>query len=758
MQQNLKVRNNKWMLRMLWGILLLISVASGQKQVYIPRFMSADPNNPSSQWSLTRSEQTENYIILWEVGYGNTHPAQATGAYRVNMDLVKQTAERSFAYFVDTLRMVNKGSSLTDQYKQMIFILYTTEWSASGAGQDERVGSLHVSPSAANIPTVLSHEIAHSFQYMTGADVRTGGFRWGFGANGAGGNGFWEQVANWMAFKVYPEEQFRAGDFSRYIASNHLHILHERPRYANYFLPDYWAHKRGSYFMGRLWRETIRPEDPVETYKRLNQINQEAFNDEIFEHAALLTTWDIPAIRSQGANFIDRRPQVLMNRAGDDFWIVAPSVTIENYGYNSIRLNAPTVQTQVSVEFQGRAGASGYRVLNINQGGWRFGFVALLTNGTRVYSNMVALQYANGANPQGTLNFTVPANCSRLWLVVSGAPQQHWKHAWDDDDTNDEQWPYQVRFTNTNLLGEPNRTAPIPPSTNFTLAATVNGTGTVSPNSGSFAAGTSVTLSANAGAGFVFTGWSGDASGTTNPLTLAMSAHRSVVANFARPTVRTLNYTVEMQPLSDYTPVLLGLGDSLRAIFGLSTAQITTNYGSSILYFAIDANGTPNSTSTAIAPGHWYGANGQIVNFGEDARVYAELDMATLQAKIGQYPNRSNPGTNYTIRQALQFNRSLTEIIQINLVYNIRVTAPVVAINRGVNLDRNYWQSLLENPTSQLQIYDLRGRLILKASGTKLQSETLDLGALGIKQNGVYRLVILQNGEVKASRTEKLVK
>lgn len=42
------------------------------------------------------------------------------------------------------------------------------------------------------------------------------------------------------------------------------------------------------------------------------------------------------------------------------------------------------------------------------------------------------------------------------WLVISGAPTEHWRHAWDDNDANDEQWPYQVKFSGTNRLGYQN--------------------------------------------------------------------------------------------------------------------------------------------------------------------------------------------------------------------------------------------------------------------------------------------------------------
>ena len=44
-------------------------------------------------------------------------------------------------------------------------------------------------------------------------------------------------------------------------------------------------------------------------------------------------------------------------------------------------------------------------------------------------------------------------NCGLLFQVRR---ERIGGNAWDDDDTNDEQWPYQVRFGNTNLLGHAN--------------------------------------------------------------------------------------------------------------------------------------------------------------------------------------------------------------------------------------------------------------------------------------------------------------
>ncbi len=69
----------------------------------------------------------------------------------------------------------------------------------------------------------------------------------------------------------------------------------------------------------------------------------------------------------------------------------------------------------------------------------------------------------------------------------------------------------------------------------FTLTTSVTGSGSVSrnPNAASYASGTVVTLTATPAAGFHFTGWSGDLTGTANPSTVVMDRNKVVVANFA---------------------------------------------------------------------------------------------------------------------------------------------------------------------------------------------------------------------------------
>ncbi|GAB3853112.1 hypothetical protein GCM10028822_21540 [Hymenobacter terrigena] len=73
-------------------------------------------------------------------------------------------------------------------------------------------------------------------------------------------------------------------------------------------------------------------------------------------------------------------------------------------------------------------------------------------------------------------------------------------------------------------------TAPGP----FTLTVSTTGSGTVTknPNQASYANGSTVSLTAAPAAGYTFTGWSGDATGTTNPLTVTMNANKNITATF----------------------------------------------------------------------------------------------------------------------------------------------------------------------------------------------------------------------------------
>lgn len=420
------------------------------KKIYNPSWMMGDINSSSNNWSLERSKQSKNWILFWEPGFGN-NPGTI-------VDDCLNLAEKCFNFYTDSLKFIKRGSSKTDTYKMIIRLRYTSEWEATGSGVDNTIGLLTLTSWALTSRggQTVAHEVGHCFQYQTHCDNNNNnGWMYGFGDNGSGGNGWWEQCAQWQAYKVIPSQQFTGEWFTGYLNTVHKHILHETPRYNNYFIQDYWCCLHGMDMIGKLWNKSYKPEDPVETYKRLTSINQIQFNDEMWDCAARFATWDIPSLKTNGAAFISARTQPKMNNMGSYVWKIDATVCPENYGHNIIRLNAPQTAKTVTVNFEGLAGADGFRKNYVNYAGWRYGFVALLKNGDRVYSDKVSVKMSENAGVS-SMNFNCPANCDKLWFVVTGAPTEHWRHAWDDNDSNDEQWPYQVKFYNTNLYGYTN--------------------------------------------------------------------------------------------------------------------------------------------------------------------------------------------------------------------------------------------------------------------------------------------------------------
>jgi len=82
-------------------------------------------------------------------------------------------------------------------------------------------------------------------------------------------------------------------------------------------------------------------------------------------------------------------------------------------------------------------------------------------------------------------------------------------------------------------------------SANYTLSVTVVGGGSVSksPDQGTYSYGTVVTLTASADAGWTFSVWSGDASGSNALTTVNMTSNKAVTATFTQITTYTLTIT-----------------------------------------------------------------------------------------------------------------------------------------------------------------------------------------------------------------------
>lgn len=570
-------------------------------RIYIPQeFASMDFLDETSQWYYGRSRQSDHFIVFWDTEYEDLDPNSESvpASFRVDIDDLLEKAEEFYTMNIDVLEFAKTGvgESNLDDYKMMIFIYYQTEWLATGAGYDDVIGALWVNPATCQpVGSTIGHEIGHSFQYQVYSDLGGGtGFRYGFGGNG--GNGFWEQTAQWQSFQSYPQEPFTSYNFTVYTENYHRHVCHEWYRYASYFIHYYWTDKHGMDMVGRLWREAQNPEDPIQAYMRITGISNEQLNAEIYDAATKFVTWDLDAIRENGEGYIGK--QTFGYTSLDDGSIMVsydrcPGTT----GYNVIRLNVPSAGTEVSAQFTGLVNESGFnQVSDPSRAGWRYGYVALLENGTRVYGDM----------NQGSINtasITVPENCEKLWFVVTGAPSTYASHAWDEDETNDDQWPYKLKFSNTNLYGK------------------VSFDGTETPEDIS------------------------------------------------------LTYDVSF-PASDseYVGATVELGDdvvNLAYAFVLQPNEISNSMDDEVLFYAVEGDGSLNATTTANGYGHWFDADGDVINWGSEAILYSEFDASNFTFTLGQYPTHVASGDQYTIKQALVYEYESGATVQATFVFNI---------------------------------------------------------------------------------------
>lgn len=415
------------------------------KELYIPANgiwdvpSNNDFNLSSSKYSVSRKYETRNFAMMWDREFGNDLAA-STGANPAN---TLGFLERTYAYYTNELKFVERGNSLTDKYKMLVFVRGGDDQTAYGGGAIDQVGILWMPATRLGAPyTTLAHELGHSFQYMVKADGN-----WGFSSNPSGGNGqaIWEVTSQFMTMMVY-RDWMRVENWHlvSFMENTHLAFLHEDMRYASPYVLLYWADKYGADMVGKVWRQAVRSEDPVATYKRIQNMTQTQFNDEIFDAYRRFITWDISLIPSLEKREYANTHFTKLSAVGNNWYRIIPEKCPQNYGYNGIRLNVPTVGTTIEVDFKGVAGTAGYRAIKTEKAGWRYGFVAYQNNGNRVYSDTFSASEGKG-------DFTVPENTTYLWLVVSGAPTEHWEHLWDDNTSNDEQWPYEIKLSGSSL-------------------------------------------------------------------------------------------------------------------------------------------------------------------------------------------------------------------------------------------------------------------------------------------------------------------
>ena len=422
---------------------------SAEKQLLLPERARRgqevnDYNDPNSEFCFQRSVQGDNIAIFWNKEYGDDPMKNPDVKKTFDVNYMLSECERYYKTYVDDLKLVERGNSVSDKYKLVVFVIGGPGGTAFGGGNED-IGTLSTPATRVNKPPygVLAHEMVHSFQYLSRRDgAGMGGVNAEMGAQ----HGLWQNLPDWMTFENY--------HLVALMDQTHLAFDHPSNMYHTAQVMEYWVFKRGRDLYGRMMRSGVQG-DSVTVYKTMFNLTQEQFNDEMFDDYRRFMTWDIPRIEKV-ANQYANQHHTKLNDVNDGWFRIAESKCPQNYGYNGIKLKVPQSGTNVVLNFRGIAKEK------TEKAGWRYGFVAYLKDGKRVYGNV-------GTNPQDALAFQVPENTEYLWLVVMGAPKEHTpggmrrgfrRRGRDGSGEGSgngggenavEQWPYQIKLTGTTL-------------------------------------------------------------------------------------------------------------------------------------------------------------------------------------------------------------------------------------------------------------------------------------------------------------------
>lgn len=157
-----------------------------------------------------------------------------------------------------------------------------------------------------------------------------------------------------------------------------------------------------------------------------------------------------------------------------------------------------------------------------------------------------------------TFSFEVYSSTANATIVAPALPARNWT---DGASPRIYQWKPESPYDIGTFLAVFEASAPdtkptqivvmikIVSQVQYTLTTQANPAagGTVT-GAATYNGGTQAQVRADANTGYTFTGWSGDASGITNPLSVTMDRNKTIVANFTPTTPTTYNLTVNINP------------------------------------------------------------------------------------------------------------------------------------------------------------------------------------------------------------------
>ncbi len=162
-----------------------------------------------------------------------------------------------------------------------------------------------------------------------------------------------------------------------------------------------------------------------------------------------------------------------------------------------------------------------------------------------VLCSMLICQLASAATHTLTINTNGSGTVSRnptnsaypngVVVTITALPANGWAFTTWSGDASGSLNPLNVTMDADKII-----TASFAQIPSYTLTVNVSGPGSVSPSGGSYLSNSLVSLTATPSNTWSFDHWSGDASGSANPLGFNLNSNRIVTAHFVRPAVITV--------------------------------------------------------------------------------------------------------------------------------------------------------------------------------------------------------------------------
>ncbi|TCC88497.1 DUF3494 domain-containing protein [Pedobacter frigiditerrae] len=182
----------------------------------------------------------------------------------------------------------------------------------------------------------------------------------------------------------------------------------------------------------------------------------------------------------------------------------------------------------------------------------------------------------------------------------------------------------------------------------YTLNVTaVNGTVVKTPNTATYNHGSTVVLTAVANPGYVFSSWTGDATGSTNPLTVLMTANKNITANFTAIVPLNILGSVSLFGAFGGNAGITNMG--LNTV--INNGSIGTTAASTLITGFHDGTTADIYTETPLNKGNVTGriytappAPGNAISFAMATQGLADATVAYNSISPAAKPGGSDPG------------------------------------------------------------------------------------------------------------------